>query len=250
MEGAIRSGDIPVGSLILLEFDSPKPMESIHLGTARGNYWLNTSTMYQLFTYCSTCIEENEQDEFLENYLLGWIQNIFHWGQFKGMAGDLIGQYSLGEGRNTSGFLSLEEEANIFPDSRAHFSERRTELLADTLVLLEQANRAREVRSIQNKEYCDRLSQQNGCLLDWCREHQIELVFILPPNTLNAMEWNVFQGLPKDRVIDMGDPDNYPEFYQTNYRFDRGHLNEVGAALYTRKLAERILELDLDLDLQ
>ncbi len=55
-------------------------------------------------------------------------------------------------------------------------------------------------------------------------------------------------------IFDYTDPIRYPDFYDPKYRFDRGHLNEAGAALFTRVIAEDFLaylehERDSSIDL-
>lgn len=40
-------------------------------------------------------------------------------------------------------------------------------------------------------------------------------------------------------ILDVADPRSFPELYQANMWHDVGHLNEKGAALFTRRLAEK-----------
>jgi hypothetical protein len=240
MERAVLAGDIPSGSLVLLEYESPKPMESIHVGTARGNYWLNIDNFLRLHSYCLSCAERDEQYEFMANYYVGSIQNLVHWGQFKGMTGDFQSQYRTGNGLNHSGFLSLNEELVTLPSTKASFMDRNRTLLADTLVLAEEADKAALMRAEQDGDPCSWLIDEDASIRQFCRHHDIRVIYILPPKRSTYAELNAFRRLPRDLAIDMGDPVSYPEFHLVKYRFDIGHLNEKGAELYTRVLAERV----------
>ncbi|HQR36960.1 MAG TPA: hypothetical protein PLF26_01055 [Blastocatellia bacterium] len=50
------------------------------------------------------------------------------------------------------------------------------------------------------------------------------------------------QGVIEDLLV-FNDPLRYPELYATEHRFDVGHLNKAGAAVFTNLLADRFLEL-------
>ena len=68
-------------------------------------------------------------------------------------------------------------------------------------------------------------------------------VLIVPPN---AARGNYFYPDPRRTqqciVLDFCDPQRYPELYATEHRIDTSHLNEAGAEIFTRLLAERFVE--------
>jgi hypothetical protein len=41
-----------------------------------------------------------------------------------------------------------------------------------------------------------------------------------------------------DTVVDLGRPDRYPDLFRPEHRFDWMHLDEAGADVYTRRLAD------------
>ena len=49
--------------------------------------------------------------------------------------------------------------------------------------------------------------------------------------------------IPKENKIDMANPFIYDEFYLLKYAFDRGHLNEQGAKIYSLELAKEFIRL-------
>lgn len=61
------------------------------------------------------------------------------------------------------------------------------------------------------------------------------------PNLVAAAEKGLVHNL-----LRFDDPSRYPEFYATEGRFDRFHLNEAMAARFTELVAEAVLELEHD----
>jgi len=79
------------------------------------------------------------------------------------------------------------------------------------------------------------------------KEEDIHLIYILPPREANLdtdLEMlNLYRALPDGHKIDLGDPFKYPEFYRIENRYDRGHLSNEGAKMYTQKLAIAFKEI-------
>jgi len=71
----------------------------------------------------------------------------------------------------------------------------------------------------------------------------IQLYYIISPRQsvlLSAEELlDIKYSLPADRVIDLADPEAYPQLYKSEWRYDADHLNEAGARNYTKLLAEQ-----------
>jgi hypothetical protein len=82
-------------------------------------------------------------------------------------------------------------------------------------------------------------------LQSFCQLHNIGLVYVMPPKHCRAEEYYAFHDIGPERSIDMGDPDRYPEFHQMGYHFDKGHLNDAGARLYTLELAKQVLAANI-----
>ena len=53
----------------------------------------------------------------------------------------------------------------------------------------------------------------------------------------------VFDAIDIRHRIDLANPFEFPEFYAIENHFDGGHLNDQGARLLTRKLAQKFSEL-------
>ena len=70
-----------------------------------------------------------------------------------------------------------------------------------------------------------------------CRAHGVVLLLVRAPSIEEK------QAIVSDApLFDFQDPIRYPELYQLSARFDGDHLNRVGAAIYTKLLAQRFAE--------
>lgn len=79
------------------------------------------------------------------------------------------------------------------------------------------------------------------------KRNNINVYYIIPPRLGiydNIESYFVYkelvslkERLPLNSVIDMGNPDTHPSFYNENYIFDSLHLNEEGSKTYSHKIA-------------
>ncbi len=68
-----------------------------------------------------------------------------------------------------------------------------------------------------------------------------EPIFVIPPTTRE--EENLVTGLPAGVTVwAYNQPGEYPQLYQPEMHFDRGHLSEKGAQVWTSLLAKRFVE--------
>jgi len=82
-------------------------------------------------------------------------------------------------------------------------------------------------------------------LQEEAREHGVRVVFLIDSriNTRHDLV-HAFEIGAVDTLLRFDDPDRFPELYDPENRFDIHHLNEETTKLYTRFVAERILELE------
>lgn len=99
-------------------------------------------------------------------------------------------------------------------------------------------------RNILSKKtgYNKVLKKQLDTFFQKAKEKNVNVIFILnpveyvfdKPSEMVAL----FQALPEKNKIDLADPNKHQEFYLLENRWDRGHLNDKGAIIYSKKLAE------------
>lgn len=83
-------------------------------------------------------------------------------------------------------------------------------------------------------------------MIDEGKEFGVTVIFVLPPKLEETHYRNVipvFKSLPAENRIDIGDPYNYPQFYELRYAYDLGHVNVEGARLYTQAMSSTFLQL-------
>lgn len=68
--------------------------------------------------------------------------------------------------------------------------------------------------------------------------HGGRMVLIAPPTTGPQLAPSPESGM---LFLDFSDPDQFPELFAPEHRKDSGHLNQEGAAIYSRLLAERLV---------
>ena len=78
--------------------------------------------------------------------------------------------------------------------------------------------------------------------IDYYLQQGIRIIYLLPPREYkldtDSEMLQLFKSLPEGHKIDLANPFLFPEFYAIENRFDRGHLNDAGSVIYTKKLAE------------
>jgi hypothetical protein len=66
----------------------------------------------------------------------------------------------------------------------------------------------------------------------------IHMVLIIMPGLTTKRQMALARRVPPENLLDLSDPDRYPDLYDPSVYYDRMHLNEDGARLLTRHLAE------------
>ena len=76
------------------------------------------------------------------------------------------------------------------------------------------------------------------------REAGIRLVYFVPPGLEGSPErLRMHEAGVLPELLFFNDPARFPELFQLDYRFDKGHLNRAGAELLSEAFAEAVLEL-------
>ncbi|KMQ68249.1 hypothetical protein ACM39_10440 [Chryseobacterium sp. FH2] len=93
-----------------------------------------------------------------------------------------------------------------------------------------------------NKALVEKINE----LAEKCRKKNIKLIMLIPgPAEPDAKKLQVYQNAVRVPVISLVNPDEYPEFYLYENRWDNGHLNERGSKILSKKMVpflEKFLE--------
>ena len=101
-----------------------------------------------------------------------------------------------------------------------------------------------------NREHTDILLEKLKHLNNIAVTHQIHLIYLVPNLSLNeSSDWkkHFIHPLQNDstlHIIDMAQPQVYPELFDSALYHDKVHLHEDGADLYTQLLAKAYINLE------
>ncbi|WP_267405619.1 MULTISPECIES: hypothetical protein [unclassified Chryseobacterium] len=95
-------------------------------------------------------------------------------------------------------------------------------------------------KHVPNKILVEKINE----LAEKCKRKNIQLIMFIPgPAEPDAKKLLVYQNVLKVPVISLVNPDEYPEFYQYENRWDTGHLNEKGSRILSAKMAPLLEEI-------
>ncbi len=210
----------------------------------RSYYWLNLSDM-KLITksYLNRDSLSLEQKLYgISGYSKSYFDKIFRKDYF---GSKLLGKYQLNSvylGPRLDGFYSLEDELEKVEDStiRRNLINNHNSVIQDSTLLKARANRSMFLRNSGEYYDADLLSELNK-LIGTSKQRGIHLIFLILPRYGSKGLYQLADQIPSAHIIDLSSSVKYPEFYELEYSFDVGHLNDKGAQLLTKKLVEEFL---------
>ncbi len=156
-------------------------------------------------------------------------------------------------GKNQNGFVSLAEQQIInkrVDDGKESFRTNR--FLKDTSVVTKRMFISK--KTFQHfedepqllKNYNHVFSGRLNVLIKRYQVKGIQLIFFLPPRLDRLHYYEViplFNAIDEQHRINMADARTYSEFYIAKNSFDVTHMNEDGAAIYSRDFAEQFTRI-------
>lgn len=144
------------------------------------------------------------------------------------------------------GYYSLDQAAK---DDEEVLKRKST--LKDTTFLVKKREIAKVAFSnvISNKSKLNKghLKKINY-LIDLAQNEGIKLRFIIHPLNNDYSEWKAIQTtLPEGRIIELANPNKYPELYNYSNLFDYDHYNSQGSNYLTEYLAGFIIDYSKEL---
>ena len=213
--------------------------------TTKGSYWntfknLNYSLRYLHASSFSTSEKWHATGNYLQSFFYGLVDFGILNPQRRARHAEQQIQY------HQAGYLALEDELQQLGSESIRI-QRRAKFQSDTSRLATRIRAAKkqelykQLRGQYNAVHFDRLQH----LQQLSEAKGIQLFFLLPPRLKQADYEELvplLRGFPPEQVLSLYE---YPEnaaFYSTAYSFDIGHFNKEGADLFTRKLAELMID--------
>lgn len=215
---------------IILEISPIRDMSFKNLTTTRNTYYHNTSeTLFSL-----KCIS---QEETLRNNRL---KLYFKYGLHYTL--NLVDFPKLRYLLNSP--LPAQPFANTFDGFTPYTGSDSCSIPVINMKEMHQRKQASYLLSEINTHpslsvHANRLNE----LYKLCEKKEIKLFFIVMPK-LRSYNFarNVLSQLPAESILNFGNAEQYPEFYEYNYSIDLNHLSRDGIDLLTEKLCSTLKE--------
>lgn len=142
----------------------------------------------------------------------------------------------------TEGFYALSDETT---PERQYFLNAQQAYLDSVAVLSGRTADEPWVQSVSDEAY---LSANKVMLLnrvsEAVRAAGAEPIFIDPPSLHLANDFQAAEQLGTiDRLLSYRDPDQFPQLYVTENRYDVDHLNQTGSEEFTRLIAQDLVQM-------
>lgn len=237
---ALEDGDIRPGATVLFELSRSVSVPEEQLATARGSYWTNAKDHLYMMRYANTCAGNDQRSDMIRSYTLAYLQNLFHLAQYTGFLNDTEYMSLPTDRTNNAGHVSLEHERTHSGKApvRADLEARQRELQADTTIVEQQLSNVRAVRAAAPSAACEVEVANLLALHAKAESAGVQLIFFLPAIYLKSDMWATYAALPDGMKLDLNDVSQTSIQYDPGYRFDKGHLNERGALLFTARAAD------------
>ncbi len=227
------SADSPL-RYVFVELTELSPMKFENWFAPQSYYYLDKRyTRLVLDTYLSNpTLNTLEKAEKIFPFVQGFVLNhlfLIHPLQFRK-------EPDIYAGEKGDGYYPLDLE--LEQTGRNRLLQRNKSLLRDTSVLAQR-------KLVQKKPAGAYIPTAYAAFLNdlvtEAGKHKLELYFIIPPKLKTYREVSrLAENIHGNRVIDLGNGEQYPAFYFAKYCFNEGHFNHLGAEMYSRILAEEI----------
>jgi hypothetical protein len=226
---------------IVLEMQPVTPIGFVNVLTVRNSYWMNWEYIAFAFRHY-TSKSYLKSVPYVSLYATSYAHKYFSLEKYvvaKNFKEEITPRWL---GMNQDGFYSLDDDS-LYDKS---LLVRRKELLADTMPLQDRVQKT--LKPISESDQRKFFSQpQVDKIMELARlahSKGVQLTLLIMPKLKEYREiQSIKPHLSALPIIDMSDPNKYPEFYQLQYSFDIGHLNEAGARLFSLALAEELKKL-------
>ncbi len=211
------------------------------------NYWLNLGELKFIIeaNFNNDKISNKAKKKNIRRYLTSYLENKFHIGH----SGKQIITKNYYDkrfvGQRYDGYYPMDLELRTVKDELIvkHLTQISEEIKKDSSILNNRLNHAIEhynnIADDFDSVHFNRISK----MIENANELDIHTVFFISPRSSSQELINLFNAIPNKNKIDMANPFLYKDYYLLKYAFDRGHLNENGAQLYSVDIAKELIQL-------
>jgi hypothetical protein len=231
----------------LVELMPVTPISTYFFHQEQTNYWINFEELKFIIKSFNQNKKYNklEKEKHIRRYIESYIESFFHIGHLgkQLLTTNFYDYRFLGE--RLDGYYPMGLELRTVKDEEInkHLIEISLEIKKDSTILNKRFNDAIEFYNNKDESFDSIHLNRILNLLDKSSKLGIKTIFFISPRSSSQELINLFNKIPKENKIDMANPYIYKEFYLLKYAFDRGHLNEQGAKIYSEAIANEFLKL-------
>lgn len=249
-ENILLKDDFTKLRYLVVELQLPEVIDDQNLHAARSKYYLDTSRCNQALDFLHAYYPD-QANALSKNFRIAWLERSLSIGMIRAQAYSLFvpvqGRKKIGPANN--GYVNLD--VALGQAGGGGFHQRRQAFLS-RLDSFERdiQDHVQSFSDIQPHSAGMAYLKAHLDLIELGRERGVHVVFHLSPimrgRSQSGTEW-MRRRLPYEHIVDMSNPQEYPEFYDSSLYFDHGHFNAEGATRYSYAFAEAlkvILRLD------
>ena len=226
----------------VMEISPLKYTDKVNLYTPKNYYWHTLANLIYSIKYTlSSNYSLLNKLKYIKLYTHSYLLKLIKSFRFLFESGPIEDPYFLG--KNIDGFLPLEKEMQDHPEyialkKRHNILINKPDSLKDIVKLIKQYFLKKDHKENLNIVHLKRLLY----LIDISEKKGIHLFFLIPPRWRGLDELlAIKEQLPFNHLIELADPQKYPELYAVENHFDIGHLNMKGAGIYTEYLGREMI---------
>jgi hypothetical protein len=218
-----------------------------NMHTTQYKYWANLehATAVSESIYNDEELSSKEKREYIKFQYLSVLEKNMN----AGMGTDLLKLLTekpdariLGPGKD--GYYSFEDEIRISGTAsvikRQEQFHKKLHELEERRVVSEYDFKHRDQFEDYDKVHLATI--QN--IIKKSKEKGIKVIFVLVPRLANYKKLiPLYDQIPQGNKIELADFNKYPELYDLKYSFDRGHLNNEGATIFTNLLVNEFIKI-------
>lgn len=230
---------------LVIELQTPVSITDENLHSPKSKYFVDHKRYRIGSDFYKSTYAPDEAIKAVDNLRSSFIENILSIGLLRMQLLSLIPQNANQSflGKNFDGFVPLNRDITTDMERRQDFI-KNVESYVNDFQMLYAIDGRQNVASYSNvsEAYVRALKE----LITISKERGIHVCFVVLPTGFKIDQANtlaIYEELPATNRIDVGSFQKFPELYDPELYFDRGHLNKRGADILSRMLAEEICNL-------
>lgn len=216
----------------------------------RTIYWLSVKDLVYIYAHIAAAQwEKSDKSRQKVYFLSGYLRKLYSIDRYAAEIKRYYEESRKGRreflaGKDRDGFVPINDAlpydiAGDLDARRVNFENNTAQILEERLLSARNFTDLSEANLPLNRIHLEKIRH----LIRVSSEKGVHVVFFVPPKAKNYREIiRLARLIPEEHFIEVVDPVKYPELYEYEYTFDKGHLNAEGAKIFSRYFAAAFKE--------